>query len=111
MKTPAFKAIAPYVLALTLPCASLCTLAGVANAKSVTENWYVAGVHNGADVRHVRDALKHLPGVTYLGVSQATLEIRFDNQKLSDRQLEAAVAHAGAHPGEFRLTQKVDNSN
>jgi len=83
-------------------------LAGVASAKTVTENWYVAGIHSGADVRHVRDAVKHLPGVTYLDVSQATLEIKFDDQKLTDRQLEAAVAHAGAHPGDFRLTQKVD---
>jgi copper chaperone CopZ len=96
------KTITPIVLALAMPLGSL-FVAGVAEAKTVNESWYLEGPHNGADVKRVERAVQHLPGVKSYEVSQATLDIRFDDQKLTDAQLRAAVAHAG----HYRLTQKV----
>jgi len=99
----AMKTITPIVLAFGLPLLSLLVPAS-AGAKTMTEDWYLAGPRSGADVRRVEHAVKALPGVSYLDVSQATLEVRFDNTKLNDAQLRAAVAQAGA----FRLTRRVD---
>jgi copper chaperone CopZ len=97
------KTMTPYILALGLPFASL-FMPALAQAKTVTENWYLQGPHNGADVQRVQRAVGKLPGVLFCDVSQATLEVRFDNQKLNDAQLRAAVAHAG----DYRLTRRVD---
>jgi copper chaperone CopZ len=97
------KTMTPYILALALPFASLFVPA-LAQAKTVTENWYLEGPHNGADVRRVERAVRRLPGVLFCDVSQATLEVRFDSQKLNDGKLRAAVAHAG----DYRLTRRVD---
>ena len=88
---------------LAIPCAAL-LYSAVAQAKTVSESWYLDGPRSGADVKRVETALRHLPGVSSLEVSQATVDVRFDHEKLSDAQLRAAVAHAG----DFRLTRRAD---
>ncbi len=96
------KTLRAYALVLTLPWLGLCTWQSIAHAKDVRESWNVEGMHNATDVRQVRDALRHLPGVTYVSMTQATAEIELDNKMLSDAQLCAAVARAG----NFHLTEK-----
>jgi copper chaperone CopZ len=97
------KTMTPYVLAFGLPLASL-FVSTLAQAKSVTENWYLEGPRSGADVKRVERAVRGLPGVSYYEVSQATLEVRFDNRKLNDAALREAVARAG----DYRLTRRVE---
>jgi copper chaperone CopZ len=89
---------------LALCCASLVTLPALAHAASVNEGWYVEGMHAGADVRRVRDTLKHLPGVSDGRVSLATVDVTFDNRQLSRADIAAALAHAGS----YRLMQRYE---
>jgi copper chaperone CopZ len=91
-------------LVLALSGASLVMLPTLAHAKTVTEGWYVEGMHAGADVRHVRDAVKHLPSVSYVEVSQATVDVTFDNHELSRADIAMALAHAGG----YRLMQRYE---
>jgi copper chaperone CopZ len=97
------KTIAPYLLGFGLMLVSL-LFPAQAQAKNVTENWYLEGPRSGADVKRVERAIRDLPGISYYDVSQATLEVRFDNQRINDAVLQAAVAHAG----DYRLTRRVD---
>jgi hypothetical protein len=97
------KKMTAYVFALALPVASL-FVSALAQAKTVTEDWYLEGPRNGADVQRVERAVRSLPGVLYYEVSEATLQVRFDNQRLNDTALRAAVAHAG----DYRLSRRVD---
>jgi len=97
------KALKFAAVVLAIPFATL-LYPTVARAKTVSESWYLEGPRSGADVKRVEIALRRLPGVSSLEVSQATVDVRFDNAKLSDAQLKAAVAHAG----DFRLTRRVD---
>lgn len=97
------KPMASYVLALALPLGSLFA-AGMAEAKMVNESWNLEGPRSGADVERVERAVKHLPGVKDVEVTQATLDIRYDDQKLSEAQLREAVAKAG----KFRLTRPTE---
>ena len=90
------KTMTPYLLALALPLGALFSAAS-AEAKMVDESWYLEGPHNGADVKRVERAVKDLPGVKFCEVSQATLDIRFDDQKLTDARLRSAVAQAGPY--------------
>jgi len=98
------KALGTRMLAVALSCATLGVGQQVAQAKTVTEDWAVAGMHSGADVEHVRVALLHLPGITRVEVTQATVELTFDNQSVNERQIRAAIAHAG----DFQLRQRID---
>jgi copper chaperone CopZ len=91
-------------LAVALSCVSLVTLPALAHAKTVTEGWYVEGMHAAADARNVRDAARRLPGVTHVTVSLATVEVTFDNQKMSRAELAPAIAHAG----NYRLMQRYE---
>jgi copper chaperone CopZ len=90
-------------IALAVPLGAL-FIPAVAQARVVTESWYLEGPRSGADVKRVEDALRHLPGVSSFEVSQATLDVRFDDQKINDARLKAAVAQAGG----FRLTRRAD---
>jgi copper chaperone CopZ len=106
------KAMAPYLLAMGLSAVGLCAQPEIAHATTVTETWDVEGMHSGADVKQVRNALRTIPGISVQEVTQADVEIRFDNQKLTDSQLRTRMAQALAqvstpqHP--FRLMQKAD---
>jgi copper chaperone CopZ len=102
-KESAMKTMTPYVLALALPMTTV-FFSGVAHSKTVTEDWYLEGPRSGADVKRVENAIRALPGVSYAEVSEATVQVRFDNQKVDDARLRAAVAHAG----DFHLKQRVD---
>ncbi|HTV24054.1 MAG TPA: heavy-metal-associated domain-containing protein [Polyangiaceae bacterium] len=96
------KTIASFIAVVGLLGALL--VPSVAVAKTVNESWYLAGPRSGADVKRVERAVQHLPGVKSFEVSEATLDIRFDDQKLTDARLRAAVAHAG----NFRLHRPTD---
>jgi copper chaperone CopZ len=91
-------------LVLALSGAGIVMLPTLAHAKTVTDGWYVEGMHGSADVRHVRDAVKRLPSVTYVKVSQATVDVSFDDRALSRADIAAAIAHAGS----YRLMQRYE---
>ena len=97
------KTMASYVLALALPLGSLFA-AGVAEAKMVNESWDLEGPRSGADVQRIEREIKQLPGVKDFQVTQATLDIRYDDERLSEAQLRSAVAKAG----DFRLMRPVE---
>lgn len=75
--------------------------ASSALAREVTQTWVVDGMRNAADVRDVRDAVAQLTGVTSVEMTQATIQVTFD-QRVSERQIAAAVDRTG----EYRLMQK-----
>jgi len=94
------KTMASYVLALALPLGSLFA-ASMAHAKMVNESWNLQGPRSGADVERIKQAVKQLPGVKDVEVTQATLDVRYDDEKLSEAQLREAVEKAG----DFRLNR------
>jgi copper chaperone CopZ len=97
------KTMASYALAVALPLGSLFA-AGIAEAKMVNESWNLQGPRSGADVERIKREIKQLPGVKDFQLSQATLDIRYDDEKLSETQLREAVAKAG----DFRLRRPVE---
>jgi copper chaperone CopZ len=97
------KTMASYVLALALPLGSLFA-AGAAQAKTVNESWNLEGPRSGDDVKRIEREIKQLPGVKDFQLTQASLDIRYDDEKLSEAQLREAVAKAG----DFRLMRPVE---
>jgi len=97
------KTMAPYVLGLALPLGSLFA-AGVAEAKMVNETWNIEGPRSGDDVKRIEKAVEQLPGVKHFEVTQATLDILYDDERLSEAQLRTAVADAG----DFRLIRPTE---
>ena len=75
--------------------------ASSALAREVTHSWVVHGMRNAADVRDVRDAVAQLTGVTDVQMTQATIQVTFD-QRVNERQIAAAVDRTG----EYRLMQR-----
>jgi copper chaperone CopZ len=75
--------------------------ASSALAREVTHSWVVHGMRNAADVRDVRDAVAQLTGVTDVQMTQATIQVTFD-QRVSEKQIAAAVDRTG----EYRLMQR-----
>jgi copper chaperone CopZ len=97
------KTMASYVLALALPLGSLFG-STVAEAKMVNESWNLEGPRSGADVKRIEREIKQLPGVETFQLTQASLDIRYDDEKLSEAQLREAIAKAG----DFRLMRPVE---
>ena len=97
------KTLGSIVAVFAIP-ASILAAQPSAAAEARTESWVVYGIHNAADARHVRDALQHVPGVSYVSVSQATADVSFESEAVTDAQLVAAVAHAG----DYRLVRHAD---
>jgi copper chaperone CopZ len=97
------KTMASYILALALPLGGLFA-ASVAEAKMVNESWNIEGPRSGADVQRIEREIKQLPGVKDFQVTQATLDIRYDDEQMSEAQLREAVARAG----DFRLMRPVE---
>lgn len=75
--------------------------ASSALAREVTRTWVIDGMRNAADVRDVRDAVAQLTGVTDVAMTQATIQVTFD-QRVSAKQIAAAVDRTG----EYRMMQK-----
>jgi copper chaperone CopZ len=97
------RTMASYVLALALPLGSLFA-SGVAEAKMVNESWSLEGPRSGADVKRIEREIQRLPGVKDFQLTQASLDIRYDDEKLSQAQLREAIAKAG----DFRLMRPVE---
>jgi copper chaperone CopZ len=93
--TRAFRWLAP-LMGITL-------LTSIASAKVITEVWQVKGVHTPADENKLHEAITKLPSVSEAVVRMSTVRVTFDDQKLQDSSIKAAVAQAG----KFELVNKI----
>jgi copper chaperone len=55
----------------------------------------IGGMHCGACVRRVTNALQGIPGVTVKSVSVGSAEVDFDDQQTDPKKISAAVDHIG----------------
>jgi copper chaperone CopZ len=98
------KRIRSYVMAMLLPALGVTAFGSTALAKSVTRTLYVDGMRSGEDVKRVSDALKQVPGVSNVEPTQATMDVTFDDEKVTPLELEAAVVRAG----DYEVVKKAD---
>lgn len=88
--------VSPRALRWLAPLLGITLATGLASAKVVTEVWQVKGIHTAADERKVHDAITALPSVSTAIVHKDNVRLTFDDQKLQDPAIKAAVAKAGS---------------